>query len=111
MHLLVKHVTRVVCRSVFYLPKPRPLNHLVADLYRGPTLVLQGARDPLNDAVARANLICATCSNAELRLLEAGHCPHDERPDLFNSELFGFVRTCSQADVTNSVAVAAVSVG
>jgi hypothetical protein len=38
------------CRSVFYLPKPRPLSHLVGDLWRGPTLVLQGALDPLNDA-------------------------------------------------------------
>lgn len=37
-------------RSVFYLPKPRPLNHLVADLWGGPTLVLQGVLDPLNDA-------------------------------------------------------------
>ena len=33
-----------VCRSVFYLPKPRPLNHLVQDLFGGPTLVLQGAK-------------------------------------------------------------------
>lgn len=34
----------VNCRSVFYLPKPRPLNYLVQDLYGGPTLVLQGAK-------------------------------------------------------------------
>lgn len=44
------------CRSVFYLPKPRPLNHLVGALYRGPTLVLNGALDPLNNAVARAQV-------------------------------------------------------
>eukprot|EP00884_Botryococcus_braunii_P015481 jgi/Botrbrau1/2616/Bobra.145_1s0036.1 len=85
-----------VFRSVFYLPKPRPLNYLVSQLYRGPTLVLQGARDPLNDAVGRANLICGCCPNAQLRLLEAGHCPHDERPDLFNTELLSFVETCFQ---------------
>ena len=36
----------VHCRSVFYLPKPRPLNYLVQDLYGGPTLVLQGAKVP-----------------------------------------------------------------
>lgn len=34
------------CRSVFYLPKPRPLNYLVQDLYGGPTLLLQGAKVP-----------------------------------------------------------------
>ncbi len=82
-------------RSVFYLPKPRPLNHLVADLYAGPTLVLQGAKDPLNDAVARANAIQGSCPNAALHLLEAGHCPHDERPDLFNQELLRFAEECA----------------
>jgi hypothetical protein len=28
-------------RSVFYLPKPRPLNYLVAERFAGPALVLQ----------------------------------------------------------------------
>lgn len=51
IHLMAAHL----CRSVFYLPKPRPLSHLVADLWRGPTLVLQGALDPLNDAKGGAS--------------------------------------------------------
>lgn len=39
-----------LCRSAFYLPRPLPLNHYVADRWGGPTLCLQGALDPLNDA-------------------------------------------------------------
>lgn len=31
-----------VFASVFYLPKPRPLNYLINDLWRGPTGVIQG---------------------------------------------------------------------
>jgi len=43
-------------RSVFYLPKPRPLDHLVGTLFAGPTLVLNGALDPLQKAVDRAEV-------------------------------------------------------
>lgn len=44
LQLLHLHKYAAICRSVFYLPKPRPLNHLVQDLFGGPTLVLQGAK-------------------------------------------------------------------
>lgn len=63
------------CRSVFYLPKPLPLNHLVKDLYRGRALVLQGAKDPLNDARGRAQALQDSCPNVSVHLLDAGHCP------------------------------------
>ena len=66
-----------VFRSVFYLPKPRALNYLV-NTFGGPTLVLQGAKDPLNNARKRAQEIERLCSNTEVVLLNAGHCPHDE---------------------------------
>ncbi|CAI5989190.1 unnamed protein product [Closterium sp. NIES-64] len=69
-----------VVESAFYLPKPEPLNSLLIR-YGGPVLVLQGSLDPLNDAVARANLITATCPGVALKLLKAGHCPHDEVPE------------------------------
>ncbi|CAI5520701.1 unnamed protein product [Closterium sp. Naga37s-1] len=69
-----------VVESAFYLPTPEPLNSLLIR-YGGPVLVLQGSLDPLNDAVARANLITATCPGVALKLLKAGHCPHDEVPE------------------------------
>ena len=50
MLYMLDFVASCTCRSVFYLPRPRPISHLVGDLWGGRTLVLQGALDPLNDA-------------------------------------------------------------
>ena len=80
-----------VFRSVFYLPKPRPLNYLVNDLFRKPTLVLSGKDDPLADKVKQTQAICRSCSNATAVLLAAGHCPFDEVPELVNAELLHFM--------------------
>lgn len=152
----------LLCRSVFYLPKPRALNYLVGQCFAKPTLVLQvpsctgggcmagwcmastaaglallrraavqcqaqalhitnqstqalpvtpvtiytslatdscaaplpkqGKHDPLNDAKARAGDLGRLCGNAEVVLLEAGHCPHDEVPDLVNRHIITFVQ-------------------
>ena len=77
-----------LCRSVFYLPKPRPLNFLVQDLFGKPTLVLQGAkashalaiqfllvvdpevdcRQPLANAVAM-QLMCVACLQLAAKML------------------------------------------
>ncbi len=70
--------------SVFYLPPPLPLNYLV-QRFGKRTLVLQGALDPLNDAQGRAAQLGALCANARIRLLQAGHCPHDELPQEWNA--------------------------
>ncbi|KAL0021846.1 hypothetical protein WJX77_007187 [Trebouxia sp. C0004] len=93
-----------VFRSVFYLPKPRPLNYLVQDLFGGPTLVLQGAKDPLSNAVARANGLRDACNNVEVQLLDAGHCPHDEVPHLVNEGLLKFMNKITSADKSKLVA-------
>lgn len=69
-----------VVQSVFYLPKPRPLNMLL-DAYGGPVLLVQGKLDPLNDAVARAQATKALCPSVTVHLVDAGHCPHDEAPE------------------------------
>ncbi|KAF6257981.1 Alpha/Beta hydrolase protein [Scenedesmus sp. NREL 46B-D3] len=82
-----------VFASVFYLPKPRPLNYLVNELWRGPTAVIQGVLDPLNDAQARSDLLVAQCAPVGLRAwnIQAGHCPHDEQPEAVNAALLEFV--------------------
>ncbi|GAQ88572.1 DNA photolyase [Klebsormidium nitens] len=67
-----------VFESVFYLPKPRPINFLI-DRFGGPVLVVQGRFDPLNDAVRRAEALRAACPGAvSVHLVDAGHCPMDE---------------------------------
>ncbi|BDA47584.1 probable pheophytinase, chloroplastic at C-terminar half [Coccomyxa sp. Obi] len=98
-----------VFRSVFYLPKPLPLNHLVRDLYRGRALVLQGAKDPLNDARGRAAALQESCPNISVHLLDAGHCPHDEAPSEFNKALLGFIEEVTGTKADCGVAVAAIA--
>lgn len=83
-----------VFRSVFFLPSPRPLNHLINDLYRGKVMVLQGVLDPLNDATKRAAQIISACPQAALVSLQAGHCPHDEVPELVNEQIGRFAGRC-----------------
>jgi len=79
-----------VFASAFYLPPPRSLNRLVSG-FGGPTLVLNGALDPLNDAAARARSLGERCTNARVQLLQAGHCPHDEVPELVNDAIRAFL--------------------
>eukprot|EP00798_Chlamydomonas_sp_ICE-L_P012205 gene12205-15333_t len=77
-----------VFQSAFYLPPPRALNYLVQKFWSGPTLVLQGILDPLNDARGRAgDMKTILSSGVTVVLLEAGHCPMDEQPTMVNENL------------------------
>ena len=84
-----------VFQSVFYMPKPRALDVLLVKEFGGPVLLLQGAKDPLNDAVARARALGAAVPGIEVRLLaEAGHCPHDEAPEEVAEAIAAFAARC-----------------
>ena len=105
-----------VFRSVFYLPKPRALNYLVSEAFKGPVLVLQGGKDPLNDARGRAKEMERLCRNAKVVLLDAGHCPHDEVPEQFNVRLGEFLmevvgRKKGEEDAKKKVAAAGAAGG
>ena len=114
----------MLCRSVFYLPKPRALNYLVSTMYGGPCLILQvslpaalrlicsakaaaawsdkacvspqGAKDPLQDAKGRAREMDRLCPNVQVTLVDGGHCPFDEQPEFCNSELLKFIRSVAR---------------
>lgn len=61
-----------VFKAVFYLPPPRALNYLINEKYQKPTLVLQGANDPLNDSKGRAKQLEDACPNhVTVELLQA----------------------------------------
>ena len=87
-----------VFASVFYLPPPRALNALV-NSFGKPTLILNGALDPLNDASKRARDLAARCNprNVSMTLLQAGHCPHDEAPADVNAALMEFIGKATAA--------------
>jgi pimeloyl-ACP methyl ester carboxylesterase len=92
-----------VFASVFYLPPPRSLGALV-QRSGVRTLILNGARDPLNDAVKRGRDLEAECARrglgaaVRLQLVEAGHCPHDEAPEEINTALRAFIRGAAGDD-------------
>jgi len=73
------------------LPPPRTANELlgasfgsintvIESKWTGPVLIAQGMKDPLNDAVGRANMFQALREGIEIAPLDGGHCPHDELP-------------------------------
>ena len=63
-----------------------------------PARVPQGVLDPLNDAKGRAAQLEALCPNARAVLLQAGHCPQDEQPELVRRGGPGvWVLACSAA--------------
>ncbi|XP_024379192.1 uncharacterized protein [Physcomitrium patens] len=80
-----------VLESIFHLNPPLPLNFYI-DRYVGEVLVIQGVRDPLYDATKRASVLQAYCANVTTRLLNAGHCPHDEVPDEVNALIHDWLR-------------------
>ena len=79
-----------VLKSGFYLAPPRPLPHMLNTMYGGPVLVVQGVLDILNDAAGRARALEASIDRASAVCLDAGHCPHDEVPELVNAAIADF---------------------
>ena len=49
---------------------------IVEGRWSGPVLIAQGMKDPLNDAVGRANMFQALREDIEIAPLDGGHCPH-----------------------------------
>lgn len=81
-----------VLKSVFFLKSPIPLNYHISDGFGGPVLILQGCLDPLGDAEGKAKLLQSLCDGLQVKLLEAGHCPHDEVPEIVNNEIISFIQ-------------------
>jgi pimeloyl-ACP methyl ester carboxylesterase len=93
-----------VLKSGFYLAPPRPLPYLLNTLYKKPVLIVQGVLDPLNNAADRADALEAAVEGSEKLCIAAGHCPHDEVPELVNDAIAEF--TTSLAAKQNSAVVA-----
>ena len=83
-----------VFQSVFYMPRPRALDVLLVKEFGGPCLLLQGGKDPLNDAKGRARALEEAVPGIEVRLLDAGHCPHDEKPAEVAEAVAAFAARC-----------------
>jgi pimeloyl-ACP methyl ester carboxylesterase len=80
-----------VFRTVFDIPRGRPLDELFAEL-QAPLLLLWGIRDPwINAAGRRANFQRHAPAATREVVMEAGHCPHDEVPAQVNAALLDWL--------------------
>lgn len=80
-----------VFSGVFKSPPGRKLNVLLTDLQR-PLLLLWGAADPWMTPT-KAEQFQQYYPAAELELVDAGHCPHDERPEVVNAVIHRWIQT------------------
>jgi pimeloyl-ACP methyl ester carboxylesterase len=66
---------------------------MLGELYGKPVMIIQGVLDPLNRAKDRADKLEARISGAMKVCIEAGHCPHDEVPELVNNAIAEFTES------------------
>ncbi|MCO5548436.1 hypothetical protein L7F22_001892 [Adiantum nelumboides] len=81
----------IVLESFYCLKNPFPINWFL-DHYRGKVFVIQGSKDPLSNSTQRKQLFESYCSFAEVQLVNAGHCPHDEIPDEVNKLIMNWLQ-------------------
>ncbi|KAL5728129.1 hypothetical protein ACHQM5_001251 [Ranunculus cassubicifolius] len=74
----------VVLESVFSFNLSIPLNYLF-ESFGGKVLIIQGMKDPLSNSESKLLVLREHCKGIEIRELDAGHCPHDERPEEVNA--------------------------
>ena len=90
------------------LPRPRTANDLLygefgtlirkdSEVYQGswsgPSVVIQGMLDPLQDSNERVAGFTGLRKGIDKRLINAGHCPHDELPLDSANALYDWLRT------------------
>jgi pimeloyl-ACP methyl ester carboxylesterase len=80
-----------VFRTVFDIPRGEPLDALLPQLL-APLLLIWGLHDPwIQGERRRAAFRRHVRPGTTEHLLEAGHCPHDEVPDLVNAALLSWL--------------------
>lgn len=69
--------------ALFKAPRGERVDVLLSQLER-PLLLLWGTQDPWMNCEERSGLFGKYYDDIEEHFLEAGHCPHDDRPELVN---------------------------
>uniref|UniRef100_A0A7N1A6T3 Photolyase/cryptochrome alpha/beta domain-containing protein n=2 Tax=Kalanchoe fedtschenkoi TaxID=63787 RepID=A0A7N1A6T3_KALFE len=73
-----------VLENIFSINLSIPLNYLLEGLGE-KVLIIQGMKDPIQDSKTMLAMLRKHCPGFSIRELDAGHCPHDERPEEVNS--------------------------
>jgi pimeloyl-ACP methyl ester carboxylesterase len=77
--------------------------------FDGPFLIAQGVLDPLNDARDRMARYAALRPGIATDAIAAGHCPHDECPDLVAHSIVQWWSATRTAATTAASTAAATS--
>ena len=76
--------------ALFKAPRGERVDVLLSQLER-PLLLLWGTKDPWMNCKQRSELFRKYYSDIEEHFLDAGHCPHDDRPELVNPLLTDWI--------------------
>ncbi|XP_058763505.1 uncharacterized protein LOC131636942 isoform X2 [Vicia villosa] len=80
----------VVLESIFSFNLSIPLNYLLEDV-KEKVIIIQGMKDPISDSNATVAMLKEHCDGVAIKKLDAGHCPHDEVPELVNSIICNWI--------------------
>ncbi|KAK1366662.1 Photolyase/cryptochrome alpha/beta domain-containing protein [Heracleum sosnowskyi] len=69
-----------VLESIFSFDLSIPLNYLLEGM-ENRVLVIQGMNDPISDSKSFLAMLTEQCRGITTKEIDAGHCPHDERPE------------------------------
>lgn len=82
----------VVLESIFSFNLSLPLNYLLEG-FKEKVLIIQGIKDPISDSKSKVAMLKEHCAGIVIRELDAGHCPHDEKPEEVNSIISEWIVT------------------
>ena len=92
---------RIVSRNANGPPDPKLAIDVLLEQLRCPLLLLWGESDPwIRSATADKVEALATRLDIDVERvsIDAGHCPHDEAPELVNSELIRWLAELDERD-------------
>ena len=81
-----------VFANILDMPAHKPVDEWFAQV-RAPLLFCWGRHDPWINPVPRLALFREAAPAAREVILDAGHCPHDEQPERFNTVLLQWLDT------------------
>ncbi|KAK1577821.1 hypothetical protein Q3G72_025116 [Acer saccharum] len=92
----------VVLESIFSFNLSIPLNYLLEG-FEEKILIIQGMKDPISDSKSKLAMLKEYCSGVVIKELDAGHCPHDERPEEVNSIIQKWIATVESKLLAQSI--------
>ncbi|XP_057952772.1 uncharacterized protein LOC131146933 [Malania oleifera] len=81
-----------VLESIFSFNLSIPLNYLLEG-FKDKVLIIQGMKDPISNSKSKIAMLREHCAGVVVKDLDAGHCPHDEKPEEVNSIISEWIVT------------------